>query len=303
MNRAQILLLIMIGVLGVVLALVAGWRESRARRVTQARLKVLRDARMEAQKNLVDTGEGIGEGRVALFALRAGLSPRLLVPGVPFFLLAVGSVAVSMLAWEFALVVLGLAALLVVFALRFAYDRRQRALQAGLPSFLEAVRQHILVGASVPQAMQRAITATNPMLQGVFLPAGLRVQAGAGLSETLAWVANRHGNQELAALAAAVATSVRFGGRLATALGNLAEGMRAREKVAREMQAATAEVRMSSVVLALLPLAVGGWMLMTTPGYLEYYSDPAQGRSVIFWLGGLYLLGVFLLRQIARPRY
>ena len=98
MNRAQVLLLIMIGVLGVVLALVAAWRESRARRVTQARLKVLRDARLEAQKNLVDTGEGVGEGRIALFALRAGLSPRLLVPGVPFFLLAVGAVAASMLA-------------------------------------------------------------------------------------------------------------------------------------------------------------------------------------------------------------
>jgi tight adherence protein B len=303
MSRGQILLLTLAGLLGLVLALVALWRESRARRVTQARLKALHEARLQAQAGAPESVEGGTEGRIALFALRSGLPQRLLVPGVPLLLLAVAGAAFATLSLELAGLAVVVAGLLVAGALRFAYDRRQRALQAALPGFLDAIRQQILIGASVPQALQRAVGSAPPVLQGVFQPAGLRVQAGAGLSETLSWVAQRHGNPELAALAAAVTASVRYGGRLAGALSNLAEGMRSREKVAREMHAATAEVRMSSIVLALLPLGVGAWMLLTTPGYREYYADPAQGRSVLHWLIGLYILGVVLLRQIARPRY
>ncbi len=107
----------------------------------------------------------------------------------------------------------------------------------------------------------------------------------------------------LAPLVAAIAASLRFGGRLAEALAALSAMERARGRVRDEMRAATAEVRASAVILALLPLGVAAWLAWIAPDFTAYFLDPERGQGVLWVVGALYLSGLAMLRQIARPRF
>lgn len=187
--------------------------------------------------------------------------------------------------------------------LRIRINRRRAAVEAGLPAFIDRLCQQLLIGASLSQALQRAILNSSPAVRWVFAPAERRLQLGEPLVETLEWAAQRHGGVDLAALATVVGAAMRFGGRLSETLRGLASLMRDRQRIARELEAATAEVRTSSLVLALLPPLVAAGLAFLSPGFLDYFSDPAQGQGTLYLAGGLYVTGLLLLRQIARPRF
>jgi tight adherence protein B len=187
--------------------------------------------------------------------------------------------------------------------LRHRIRRRQAALEAALPAFLDRLCQQLLVGASLPQALQRAVAASPPIVQWVFQPAERRLQLGEPLVDTLEWTALRHGGTDLAALASVMGAATRFGGRLAETLRGLAAMMRDRQRIARELASATAEVRTSSFVLGGLPPAVAAGLAVLSPDFVDYFADPGRGQGMLMASAGLYLLGLLLLRQIAQPRF
>ena len=199
----------------------------------------------------------------------------------------------------------GLAGVAAVAGLlvRLRIGRRRAAIEAGLPAFIDRLCQQLLIGASLSQALQRAILSSSPAVRWVFAPAERRLQLGEPLVETLEWAAQRHGGVDLAALATVVGAAMRFGGRLSETLRGLAGMMRDRQRIARELEAATAEVRTSSLVLAALPPLMAVGLTLLSPGFLDYFADPERGRGTLYVVGGLYGLGLVLLRQIARPRF
>ncbi|MDB5412248.1 MAG: type secretion system protein [Rubritepida sp.] len=192
---------------------------------------------------------------------------------------------------------------LVAALVRLRIARRLNQLHDALPIFLDRLRQQILIGASVPQALQRVVGVSPDIIRWVFEPVERRVNAAGELVETLEWAARRHRGEGLAGLVAAISASLRYGGRLSEALANLSQMERQRLQVRQEMHGATSEVRASSVVLAILPLGVGIVFFLMTPGFAPYFFDPERGRPVLYFVIGLYLVGLLLLRQIAQPKF
>jgi tight adherence protein B len=192
---------------------------------------------------------------------------------------------------------------LVALTVRAGITRNLNRLHDALPNFLDRLRQQILIGASVPQALQRAVAVSPPVIRWVFEPVERRVLAGGELVETLEWAARRHGGEAGQPFAAAVSASLRYGGRLSEAIANLSQMERMRVQVHQEMHGATAEVRASSLILALLPVGVAAFMFLTSPAHRSYFLDPDRGRTLLYGIIGLYLFGLFLLRQIAQPRF
>jgi len=280
--------------------LVGAWRaQAQAQQAVQRNMT--RRLRASDALPLADLGEG-QDGWLALQVYRARIERSLLGWAA---LLALGFVAVLAMIFGLEglllgpLAVVGLGALL----LRWRIERNATRLAQAMPVFLDRVRQHLLIGASVPQALQRATVVSPAIVRWVFEPVERRLSAGGELVETLEWAARRQGGENLATLAAAFAASSRFGGRLSEALNNLALMERRAEQIRQEMRAATAEVRASSVILATLPAGVGAWLLLYVPNFADYFLDPERGRDVLYMVGGLYLTGLLLLRQIAQPRY
>jgi tight adherence protein B len=291
-----------LGLLFVAMLVVAAQEERRRHRDVGRRLaKHVAVFRAASQDNA--DAAALPDNWLAIKLFRANLPYRAVIVAVPLGLL--GFVAAATLLFSPFLAMAGGVAVcaILLLALLWMVERRQSLLQAAMPVFLDRLRQNMLVGASVSQALQRTIAVSPDIVRWVFEPVERRLSAGGELAETLEWAAERHGGAELAALVAAVTASLRFGGRLSEALASLSLTERRRLQVQQEMRSATAEVRAGSAILALLPLCVGGWLLYVTPSFLAYFVDPDRGRPVFYAVGGLYLTGLFLLRQISRPRY
>jgi tight adherence protein B len=96
----------------------------------------------------------------------------------------------------------------------------------------------------------------------------------------------------------------RTGGGLAETLGNLSSVIRRRKEVRLKARALSAEAKASAVVLAILPLVVGGIMYMSNrPLMSVLFSDPrgrfALGLAMVSLLAGIAVM-VFIIRRSLR---
>ncbi len=107
-------------------------------------------------------------------------------------------------------------------------------------------------------------------------------QLGDPLVDALERMAQRLDVRDVDWVVQAIRIQQTVGGKLADLLHTLADFIRAREEIRREIDVLTAEGRISAYVLGALPLFLGVFIQVTNPGYL----DPMfQGWGWV-WLGG-----------------
>src|SRR5690606_13091443 len=107
-------------------------------------------------------------------------------------------------------------------------------------------------------------------------------------------MANRIRSRDFEWVVHAVNIQQTVGGELAELLFTLADFMREREEVRREVRVLTAEGRLSAYILSALPWFVAGWVQMTNPEYLgELLGFPGYfflAAGVLLSLVGLYAI-------------
>ena len=90
------------------------------------------------------------------------------------------------------------------------------------------------------------------------------------------------------------------GGNLTTALGNLTGVLRDRQKLAVKVRIASAEARVSALIIAVLPFAVIAATATFAPDYIAMLWQDEAGRRLAAicaaWLG----LGIVVIRRMAR---
>jgi len=89
------------------------------------------------------------------------------------------------------------------------------------------------------------------------------------------------------------------GGKLADLLHTLADFIRAREEVRREILALTAEGRISAWVLAALPLFLFFAIQVISPGYMQPLYQ-GWGLMVLAGTAGMVVAGVALIFKMVR---
>jgi tight adherence protein B len=99
--------------------------------------------------------------------------------------------------------------------------------------------------------------------------------------QALAEMAERIGSRDLDWSVQAIAVQQRTGGRLADVLRIVAEVMRSREELRRELRALTAEGRLSAYVLTALPVLFAGFLAFANPGYLHPLFSTAFGVFLV----------------------
>ncbi|WP_342235662.1 type II secretion system F family protein [Inquilinus sp. OTU3971] len=288
------------------LSLLAGRAQRRRQQQVQERLQALRSA--------VPIGETAAAGWTAaparmprllrLWLARAdlALSPRLFVAAG---LLLAGIVAG--LAWLFGPIAAAAVAAAVpagsLYVLGHLASRRLNAFIAGLPMFLDAVRQLLMVGNSTQQALLKAAEHASPALLRYLQPMIRRINNGAPIPEAVSWLAGRLEVPELYMLATAIETNFRFGGRLSAVLANLVQILRDRARVGRELKAATAEIRFSAIILGLMPIIAAAMIGMVKPSYVLFFLEAEQGPRLAAIAVGLQLLGILIMRRIMRLEF
>ena len=159
-----------------------------------------------------------------------------------------------------------------------------------LPDAIDMVVRIVRAGVPVGAAMRTVGQEANPPLSTMFAEIADQIDIGVPLGEAMAKTSEMVGNPDFRFFAVAVALQQSTGGNLTATLETLSDIVRRRRAVRLKAGAATAEVRISAIVLGSIPFVVAGALLLVAPNYLTpLFADP-RGQVIL----GLALLCLML---------
>jgi tight adherence protein B len=109
--------------------------------------------------------------------------------------------------------------------------------------------------------------------------------------------AQRMGSPDFAWAVMAIRIQREVGGNLAELLLTVADTMTQRERLRRDVNALTAEGKMSAIVLGLLPVGLGMVMWGMNPDYMGVLVHERSGQIALFGSIGLAMVGFWWMKK------
>lgn len=196
---------------------------------------------------------------------------------------------------------LGLAAAssLVAYTLGGRARRRQR-LEAQALDAMGLLASGLRAGYSVPQAITLVARHSPQPTAAEFGLAAQEISVGVELADAIARLARRNANADYALVAIIIRVQHEVGGNLAQILESVSNTLRERLELRRQVNAVTAQQRLSSIVLTVLPFALLTVLSIMDRTFVEpLFSEPV-GRFMLAISGVMVLIGWTIMRSIGR---
>ncbi|NUT79257.1 type II secretion system F family protein [Pseudomonas sp. C1C7] len=233
--------------------------------------------------------------------LRAGLGRPTERLGLWLTLWGLGALLGLMLGgWLGLLLLAVLPPLLVRMYVQWRYQRRLRRMVEQLPPLLDHTVRSLKSGRTLADAVLGAINASEDPLRDAMGRVQRSVQLGVSLPDAATDFAELYDKDELRLFALGLKVNHRYGGNASELLENLMKMIREREQAARQLRAMTGETRVTAVVLALLPVSVAGYFLITNPKYLMSMWNDGSGQMMLVSALGLQVFGCLALWRMLR---
>ncbi len=144
-----------------------------------------------------------------------------------------------------------------------------------LPDAIDTVIRGIRSGLPVIECIGSVGQEFDDPVGGHFQAISERVMLGETLDGALWRVARVIDKPEMDFLAICIAIQVETGGSLSDALGNLADLLRARERMKLKIKAISSEAKASALIIGALPFMMLGLLMMMSPDYvMKLFTDP-----------------------------
>jgi tight adherence protein B len=318
MSAAVVLAMLGVG-LGLAL-LVAGWLV-RVRERDKALAQILelpfgeRDVRVEAltetKSPFVQGTVGFAGRMVTQFDTKGSLKASLeraripMKPGEFVVITACAGLALAALlyaltaTWVFGIFGLAAAPLVASVLVRRRIAKRKRDFEEQLPDALSLIASSLSAGHTFLRAIQMMCEESEPPLAEEFSRVVNETRLGDPLVDALGRMAERLDIRDLDWVVQAIRIQQTVGGRLADLLHTLADFIRARDEVRREVKVLTAEGRMSAWVLtALCP-----FMLLAVQFIDPNYMAPMYrgwGLVVLLATAGMVAMGASIIFRMTK---
>lgn len=185
---------------------------------------------------------------------------------------------------------------------RRASVRRVR-LNTQVVDMVELLASSLKSGFGVVQSLDLAAREQPEPMSGELQRVTREIHLGSNTEESLERFARRTGDADLTLVITAVLVQRRVGGDLAEVLLNLAGTIRDRIRVRGEVQALTAQARMSAWVVGLLPVVLSAVLSILAPAHIGLlFTDPV-GRLMAGGAVLLELVGFWLVQRVAQIEY
>lgn len=223
---------------------------------------------------------------------RAGVNLR---PG-EFVVLAGSAAIATVAAGVMALgpiggIIVGALALAVPrFLLRVLTQRRRAAFADQFEGALQMISGSLRAGYGLLQAVATVASEAPSPTGDEFGRVTVENQLGRSVEEALVGMADRMDNEDLRWVVDAIEIQYEVGGDLAEVLDSVAETIRDRNQIRRQVKALSAEGRISAIILVSLPFAIAGLINLVSPDYLAELTGSTVGRIMI--LGAFLLIGI-----------
>jgi tight adherence protein B len=214
----------------------------------------------------------------------AGLLLGVLLVQKPLFVILVG--------------IVGAAIPLVLLSLRTS--RRMAKLHAQLPDILAILASSLRAGHSFLQSLDAVGKEIGGPGGEEFGRLTAEIRLGKTVDVALADLADRVGSDDFKWAVLAVSIQREVGGNLAEVLDTVADTMRERDQIRRQVDVLSAEGRLSLYILAGLPIVIGLYLALINPSYFGLLFSTRIGLVMIITAAALEVLGVIWMKRVVK---
>ena len=175
-------------------------------------------------------------------------------------------------------------------------QRRAKVLYNQFPDALAMIVRAVRVGIPVTEAVRNVSREALEPTATEFTRLSDQLGIGVSLEEALREVAARNQLPEYRFFATALALQAQTGGGLSETLENLADVIRKRVGARKRAFALASEARMSTYILAGLPIVAGGALALINPAYFMILITEPAGNTVLEVAIGMLSLGIYVMR-------
>jgi tight adherence protein B len=239
------------------------------------------DRRLERAGLLLSSGEFVAANSMTalLGLLVGGLALR--SPLFALILLVVGAVAPSVL-------------------LSIAIARRTSRLHGQLADVVTILASSLRAGHSFSQALEVASREVAEPAGPEFQRVVAEVRLGRPVEQALNAMAVRVGSEDFKWAVLAVNIQREVGGNLAEVLDIVADTLREREVLRRQVMVLSAEGRLSVKILIALPFLIGLYIAKVNPGYMDLLFSTRLGWVFTGTGAALMVLGIIWARKLVK---
>lgn len=176
--------------------------------------------------------------------------------------------------------------------------RRLKAFAEQFPDALEMLARALRAGNSLPTAIRVIADEMLPPLSEEFALVCEANNLGVPLEKALAELDERMPSPEVRFFTTCVRVQQRSGGNLAEVLEKISGMVRDRFRVLGQVQALTAEGRLTGAILLSLPIVMFIAVYYLSPGYVAPLFEDEIGRKMIAYTAGLQILGAIAIKKI-----
>ena len=200
--------------------------------------------------------------------------------------------------------ILGAAAAVATFIVaamvpRVRIARRKKQIVRQLPDALSLIASSLSAGHTFLRSVQMMCEEADPPLAEEFARVVAETRLGDPLVDALARMADRLQIPDVAWVVQAIRIQQSVGGKLGELLHTLANFMRSREEVRREVDVLTAEGRISAYILGAMPLFLLVAMQVLSPGYSAPLFS-GWGLAVLALTGCSVATGVVVILRMVK---
>lgn len=206
----------------------------------------------------------------------------------------------SVLLWLAALIAGPLVARVV---LRFLASRRRTAFADQLDETLQLLAGGLRAGHSLLRAIDAAAEESEAPTSEEFSRIINETRLGRDIGEALDDAAVRMRSEDFSWVAQAIAIHREVGGNLADVLDQVGHTIRERNQIRGQVRSLSAEGRISALVLMVLPFALGGILVVISPGYMDPLLQHPLGVGMILASVVLLVVGGLWLRKVVAFRF
>jgi tight adherence protein B len=200
--------------------------------------------------------------------------------------------------WILALVLAGVGAAFPTVLLRSALSKRADRLREQLPDVLTIMASSLRAGHSFLQSLDTVAKEIAQPAAAEFQRVVAEIRLGRPAEDALEALAERVGSPDFKWAVLAVNIQREVGGNLAEILDTVADTLRERAMLRRQIKVLTAEGRLSAWVLGLLPFGIALYMFAVNPSYIGLLFHSTYGIIMLIVAGCLLVAGILWMKKI-----
>lgn len=182
--------------------------------------------------------------------------------------------------------------------LRHQRSRRVAEFEESFPEAIDLMTRAIRAGHPLTSAMRTVGEEMRGPVAEEFRQSAEEQRFGLGFEDAVMSLVDRVDLVDVRIFATAVLTQKEVGGNLAEILDNLAETIRERFNIRRQVRVYTAQGRLSSWILGALPVSVGTFFYFIEPEYVSLLWQETLGLFMLVTAIAMQIVGFIWIRRI-----